>query len=283
MERECPISEEIEIRSDGGKAIGADIRSCSPQEPLPLIIVSHGFLGYRRWGFFPYISDRIAASGFHVLTFDFSHNGTDASTGMITRPKEFAANTISREEADLKAVCRTAISGKLPVRADTGRIGLLGHSRGGAVSLLVSPVFSQVRSLVTWSSPSNLDRYSDRRKNDWKRSGRLTFHDTRADGELWLDYSYYQDILKNAGRYDLPGRVSELEIPYLIIHGRQDAAVTLKEAERLAGPYGKKKVRFKAIEGCGHTFGVREGPDPQMTRGLKEALADTIDWFRETL
>ena len=283
MKKNDDISEEIRIPAPEGGAITADLRSCAPEDPLPLIIVSHGFLGYKGWGFFPYVSTRIAMNGFHVLTFDFSHNGTDAATGKITRKEEFAANTVSREEADLEAVCRFAISGKLPLKTDGGRIGLLGHSRGGAVSLLVSPLFSEIRSLVTWSSPSNLDRYSAIRKSDWKRTGRLTFSEARADGELWLDYSYYEDILKHVEHYDIPKRVSELKIPYLIIHGRQDAAVTLLEAEKLTGSPQPGKVKMEIIEGCGHTFGVRDGSGLPMTKGLKKALTRTIDWFRKTV
>ncbi|MBN2184887.1 MAG: alpha/beta fold hydrolase [Candidatus Krumholzibacteriota bacterium] len=277
------ISEEVRIPASGGGTITADLRSCAPHDPLPLVIVSHGFLGYRRWGFFPYVSSRIAISGFHVLTFDFSHNGTDAATGMITRKEEFATNTVSMEKADLEAVCRFAVSGRLPFETEAGRIGLLGHSRGGAVSLLVSPMFSEIRSLVTWSSPSNLDRYSARRKSEWKRTGRLRFNETRADGELWLDYSYYEDILKHGEQYDIPGRASELKIPYLIIHGRQDAAVTLPEAKKLIGDPRPGRIKMEIIEGCGHTFGVRDGSGPPVTKGLNEALTHTIDWFRKTV
>ena len=283
LEKDDAITEEIRIPAPEEGTITADLRSCAPEKALPLIIVSHGFLGHRGWGFFPYISTRLAVNGFHVLTFDFSHNGTDKATGMITRHEEFAANTVAREEADLEAVCRSALSGQLPLKIDRERIGLLGHSRGGAVSLLVSPLFSEIRSLVTWSSPSNLDRYSARRKSDWKRTGRLTFSDIRADGELWLDYSYYDDILKHGEHYDLPERASELTIPYLVIHGRRDAAVTLLEAKKLIILPQPRKVKMEIIEGCGHTFGVRDGSGLPPTKGLKEALTLTIDWFRKTV
>ncbi|MBN2070428.1 MAG: alpha/beta fold hydrolase [Candidatus Krumholzibacteriota bacterium] len=274
---------EIRISAPGGTTLFADLRSCAPEEPMPLIIISHGFLGYSRWGFFPVVSKRLSSDRFHTLIFDFSHNGTDRATGMITRPEEFAANTVSSEIADLEAVCRFAASGLLPVNIDRNRIGLLGHSRGGAVSLLVCSSIPGIRSLVTWSSPSNLDRYSQRRKEEWKRTGRLTFRDLRAEGELWLDYSYYEDIDRRKKLYDLPERASRLSIPYLIIHGRRDAAVTLREAQRFISREGSNNIRMEIIEGCGHTFGVRNSPGTLVTEGLEKAISLTTAWFMKTL
>ena len=55
---------EILLAGEGPPGVHADLRSRDPSRPLPLIIVCHGFLGYKRWGFFPYLSDRLADAGF---------------------------------------------------------------------------------------------------------------------------------------------------------------------------------------------------------------------------
>ncbi len=274
--------QKIEITAPGAPVIHADLRSTAPSASLPLIIISHGFLGYKQWGFFPYLSERLASAGFHVLTFSFSHNGTDEETGMITRPKEFATNTVSREIADLEAVCKYAGSKNFPFRTAGNGWGLLGHSRGGAISILVSLRFPEISSLVTWSSLSKLDRYSDRRKKEWKRSGRLEFKDERAKDTLWLDYAYFEDINTYRDLYDLPRRVSELQSPHLIIHGRRDAAVTLREAESLIKYPRLSEVRMEIINGCGHTFGVTH-PMKTPTDGLEKAIVMTSEWFTRTL
>ena len=126
--------EELSIEGAGGRPILADLRTLHPGHTRPLVIVCHGFLGYKRWGFFPYLSRRIAAAGFHTLTFSFSLNGVDEETGRIVRPEEFAANTVSSEIEDLEAICRFAREGALPHPVTGEGWGLFGHSRGSAVA-----------------------------------------------------------------------------------------------------------------------------------------------------
>lgn len=273
---------ETKIEGGGRQYVHADLRSASPDEGRPLVIVSHGFLGYRRWGFFPFLSERLAAAGFHVMTISFSRCGVDEETGRITNPELFASNSVGAEIEDLLAACEAARSAGFPLRSAGHRWGLMGHSRGGAVSILTAPRVPEAASIVTWSSLAKLDRYTDRRKEEWKRSGRLPFNEGRADTGLWLDYSYYEDIDRNREAYDLPGRASELGVPHLIVHGRRDAAVTMKE-ERLLVQYPPRSERsFEIIEGCGHTFGVRH-PMKKPPAPLEKAVGLTVDWFRRTL
>jgi pimeloyl-ACP methyl ester carboxylesterase len=247
-----------------------------------VIVLCHGFLGYKRWGWFPHVASELARAGFHTLTFSFSMNGVDESSGKITRPDQFARNTVSTEIADLNRVM-DYLREDMPFSIRPGSVGLFGHSRGGAVAILAAGWRPEVRSLVTWSTPSRLDRYTDRRKRQWSRTGRLTFHDSRAEVPLHLDYSYYLDINANRERYRLPEAVDRMEVPHLIIHGSRDAAVTLKEAHRLTRGKLNGRVKFEVIEGCGHTFGVTDPMELPPPRELKLALDKTTGWFRDTM
>ncbi len=276
------ILDELSIEGSNGRSIRADLRTIDPGLTRPLVIVSHGFLGYKRWGFFPYISEHIAAAGFHTLTFSFSLNGVDEETGRITRPDDFASNTVSREIEDLEAVCRFARDGGLPHPVTNGGWGIVAHSRGGAVALLILPSVSEIGSLVTWATPSRLDRYSERRKRAWKRDGELVFQDSRADGPLRLDYAYYEDIARHRREFDLVRIASSLDLPHLMIHGERDAAVTVGEMRELYpdGPPGTARVEI--IPGCSHTFGVKH-PMEKPTKPLERAVSLTVDWLRSTL
>jgi dienelactone hydrolase len=227
------------------------------------------------------VSERIAEAGFHVVTISFSHSGTDDETGLIVRPDEFALNKVSTEKADLERILRWVGSKEFPLPASQSR-GLLGHSRGGSVSLLVAQSFPEVESIVTWSTPSKLDRYTDRRKEEWKKNGALAFHDSRSPVSLRLDYSYYEDIDRNRDRYDLPVIAAELEIPHLIVHGERDAAVSISEAKAFLEPPSKGLKKLETIVGCGHTFGVQH-PMIRPTAALEKVSALTIDWFVSTI
>ncbi len=271
---------EITIESGDEFAIRADLRTTSTSR-RPLVIICHGFLGYKRWGFFPYVSERIANEGFHVLTMSFSMNGVDEETGLIAYPEVFARDTVSREIADLSTVCKYALEGRLPVKIENG-IGIMGHSRGAAVAVIVASRNPNVRSLVTWATPSRFDRYTERRKKEWKREGVLRFPDDRATSTLWLDYSYYEDIDRNRDRLDIVKAAESLNIPHLMIHGTRDQAVTLKEAKRLIGKERKGPVELIELKGCSHSFATRH-PMQKPSRCLMEAARHTMEFFNRTL
>jgi pimeloyl-ACP methyl ester carboxylesterase len=273
---------ELMIETDGDRCISADLRSGAAGREQPLVIVCHGFLGYKRWGFFPYLSEKIAAAGFNVLTFSFSLNGVDERTGFITRPEEFAMNTVSREISDLEHVLRFSQGGGLPCRISASGCGVVGHSRGAAVAILVSARTAGISSLVTWSTPSRLDRYSERRKRLWKREGALSFNDSRAESRLRLDYTYYEDIARHGEEFDLSRHAADLRIPHLLIHGRRDAAVTVGEMMGLYGDEPPASARLEILPGCSHTFGVKD-PMVKPTRSLERAISLTEAFLCSTL
>lgn len=281
MERDDILQEAV-IYNGSPYPVMVDIRTRNREESLPVIIVSHGFLGYKRWGFFPYISQRIAQAGFHVLTMSFSMSGIDENTGLFTKQEAFAQNTVSKELEDIISVCEYIREASFPLEILDNRWGFLGYSRGASISTLLAGDIDEVRSLVTWSTPSRLDRYTERRKMQWKRDGALVFQDNRSRVPLELDYAYYEDIYRNRGQFDLKNRASQLRIPHLMVHGERDAAVTLNETKELLKVPRFEDTKLEVIEGCGHAFGVTH-PMQTSTAALERALSLTEQWFKHTL
>ncbi len=281
--RVIPAVREIEISTGAREPVRADLRASASGAGRALIVVCHGFLGYKRWGFFPHLSDRFAGAGFDVLTMSFSLNGVDEATGLIDRPGDFARNTVSAEIADLRGVLSFVRSGGLEsdgIGAET--LGLFGHSRGGAVALLVAGEFREVRSIITWSTVGRLDRYTARRKAAWKKEGALVFNDPRAREPLRLDYSYYEDIDARREAFDIPRAAAALSVPHLMVHGGRDAAVTLREAGTLPAEPGNGVSRLEIVHGAGHTFNVSH-PMRRPTGALERAAGLSVDWFVRTL
>ncbi|MDD3642460.1 MAG: hypothetical protein PHQ19_03245 [Candidatus Krumholzibacteria bacterium] len=273
----------IEDLAVGGGAlpVPVDIRSARPGEERPVVVLCPGFLGYKGWGFFPWLSERIAEAGFHAVTMSSSHSGTDQTTGVITRPDEFAAGTIGDEIEDLGRVLDFAASGGFPLRGG-GAPGLLGHSRGGAVCIIAAAGRGGVGSLVTWASTAHLDRYTDRRVREWRRTGALVFSDSRSPGPLRLAWSYYEDIEANRALYDVPARAAETTAPLLIVHGERDAAVSVREARALAAADRRAPTLLEILPHCGHRFGACH-PMRRPTPQLERAARVSIDWLRRTL
>jgi pimeloyl-ACP methyl ester carboxylesterase len=213
----------------------------------------------------------------------FSLNGVDETTGLFERPEDFARNTVSAEIADLRSVLAFVRRGSLERDGVRGEpLGLFGHSRGGAVALLVAGGCPEARSIVTWSTLGRLDRYTARRKAAWKKEGALVFNDPRACGPLRLDYSYYEDIDAHRETFDIPRAAAALSIPRLMVHGERDAASTLREARTLLAEPGRGAARLEVVRGAGHTFNVTH-PLRRTTSALERAIGLSADWFARTL
>jgi dienelactone hydrolase len=115
-------------------------------ETAPCLIFVHGFKGFKDWGFGPYVGDYFSKNGFFVLTFNFSHNGVGDSLTDFVELDKFAENTFSIELDELKELILAYDFGFFGNSSNKG-IGLIGHSRGGAISLLVGSESDDVKAV----------------------------------------------------------------------------------------------------------------------------------------
>ena len=109
-----------------------------PDEPgeRPAVVICHGFKGFMEWAFFPALAALLAERGYVAVRFNLSGTGMRPGDERVTDPDAFRANTYSRELAELLAVLDATGQSIAPGRVDRGRIGLVGHSRGGGDALL---------------------------------------------------------------------------------------------------------------------------------------------------
>jgi dipeptidyl aminopeptidase/acylaminoacyl peptidase len=210
----------------------------------------------------------------------------------VTDLAAFRDNTYGRELADLQAVLAAAGTSIAPGRVDRGRIGLFGHSRGGASALLAAagPAWREsLRALVTWAAISRLDRFTAAQKEEWHRQGELPTANARTGQALSLGLGLLAEVEEKAPELDLAAAAAARRAPWLIVHGAEDESVPVAEAHHLAGLAGlaaaatsRAETELLIVPGASHTFGSRHpfaGPTPQ----LIQALNATQRWFRKHL
>ncbi|HEY3251765.1 MAG TPA: alpha/beta fold hydrolase [Ignavibacteria bacterium] len=250
------MKRDILIPIDNNANISADFYN-SNEDAAPLIIFVHGFKGFKDWGGFPFLLEKLSTSGYSAVSFNFSFNGVSKENPTeFTRLDLFAQNTFSRELKELGLVIDHFYSKSNHYRIDKNRIALIGHSRGGGISILKASSDKRIKFLVTLSSVSGFDRYSDKLKQQWKKHGYIEVENARTKQMMRMNVSMLEDIEKNRDRLDIVSAISRLKIPVLLVHGREDLAVKHTEAEELYNNSDKKLTELFLVENTGHTFGV---------------------------
>jgi len=268
----------ISIENNTAYPINCDIRWKADSNQAPLLIIAHGFKAFKDWGFFPYISTVFADLGFITICFNFSMNGVSNNNDTYDRPDLFENNTVSIQINDLKKILSSLNNQNFLLdkvkQKWNGQIFLLGHSLGAAISILIATENSNIRKIALWGPISKVDRYSPRQKEKWKKDYKMTFKDNRTGIELSIGLGFLEDIESNIEKYNLPNTVNTLQIPMLIVHGKEDMTVKPAESAKLAEMYKGDNLFYHIIENTGHTFGV-EHPMNMTTPALEKAIEIT--------
>jgi dienelactone hydrolase len=259
-----------------------------PEAPgrRPAVVICHGFKGFMEWAFFPPLASLLAERGFVAVRFNLAGTGMLPGDERVTDPAAFRANTHSAELADLLRVLEATAGGEIgSERIDTERLGLCGHSRGGAAAILAAAQTQwtdRIRALVTWAAISRVDRYSAEEKRRWREAGELPVVNSRTGQQLALGSGLLDDIESHAGgSLDILAAAGRRAAPWLIVHGEADETVPVSEAAALDAQAADPR-ELLLIPGANHTFGARHpfaGPTP----ALIQALNASQTWFRRHL
>jgi uncharacterized protein len=277
------IERTVSLTNPRGLPFQVDVRTPDEQGTYPVVVICHGFKGFKDFAFFPYTSRKLCDQGLAVVTVNFSGNGIGADPLNFTALDRFEQNTISQELEDIGVVLDGVASGDLlGTQGDVQRIGIMGHSRGGCTAIVKASEDPRLTCLVTWASPSALGRYSDEVLRQWKADGRYNFVNARTRQDMFVGYAYIEDIQGNRDRYSLDLAVSRLTIPYLTVHGTDDESVPVEAAHRLHSYAKGGRAALALVEGGMHTFGTKH-PFGGSTPALERAIDQTAAWFRQWL
>ena len=251
-----------------------DVRTSDRLTPRPAVLIIHGWKGFKDWGMFPSLAERVARAGFTAVSFNMSGSGVD-QRGEFTWPERFGHNTYSAELSDLARVIDALATGTLGLAA-TARFGLVGHSRGGGVAILTAARDLRVQALVTWASISETQRWKDQ-VTEWRAKGRLDVVNSRTGQVLPLYGDVLEDVEQNADLLDIRAAAARISVPWLVLHGSADSSVPVGEAQALSGA-ALKPPRTMIFEGANHTFGAVH-PYAGTTQDLAQAVDETVKWL----
>jgi len=233
-------TEKVIFQSEGQKVSGVlhlpDVWSGA------CVIASHGLLSSKDSVKYISLGEKLSREGFSMLRFDF--RGIGESEGRIED------DTVSRRIADLGAAIDFIKS-----RQDLGnRLGLLGSSLGGYISLIRASMEQEIRTVVLWATPFHLDNLKSNKGGEG--------YEPPAE-------AFFKDLPKHRLLPLLP-KVSN----GMVIHGEKDELVPVDQAwEIFHGLCAPKEIHI--IEGADHRL-----TDP---KHRQRAMDLTVDWFKKCL
>jgi len=214
-----------------------------PRNPRPpCVICSHGLFSSKDGEKFVEIGETLSGQGIAVIRYD--HQGCGESEG------DLSATTATSRLKDLEAMVDLALHHLLL----GNRLGLLGSSMGGFISIFKAAVDPRVKALVLWATPALLE------------GGKEII---QSEEGVRLQDSFYDD----AKGYDASKAIQGVR-NCLLLHGETDELVPLLHAETLYKS-AHPPTRLEVFPGGDHRF-----TDPQHRR---RAIQMSLEWFQRYL
>lgn len=164
----------------------------------------------------------------------------------------FGNNNFSKELFDLNVVIEFAnqhFNGTLPVF-------LLGHSRGGGISLLAASENMLVEKVAVWGSVNEFGKFwKNNEMTRLRQDGVIYIPNARTNQQMPIYKQLYDNYEANKNRLHIPSRVKSLRKPLLIVHGNQDETVPVQSAHELKA--WKPDAEMYIIPNANHTFGSK--------------------------
>lgn len=265
------------------KPISIDAHFLSTNFPKPVIIFCHGYKGFKDWGAWNLMADTFAKEGFFFIKFNFSHNG-----GTVENPIDFpdlnafANNNYIKELDDLEAVINwICAKNEFKNEANTNRISLLGHSRGGGIVSIKAEEDSRIKNIISLAGVSD---YKSRFLNGddlkhWEKTGVTFVNNGRTKQQMPHYYQFYTNFINNEKRLTISRAIKKLKIPHLIIHGDADTSVSLSEA--YAQHEWNPKSKLVVIKDANHVFGTcHPWKKKEISSHLKEVVEHILDFLK---
>ncbi len=275
------IHSNLSIPGKHAREILFDVFVPETNEPLPVVIFSHGFKGFKDWGPFHVIAKQFADAGFAFIKFNFSYNGTTREEPLDFADLEaFGNNNFTRELDDLDNVIEWTLAGNELFKADLNRITLLGHSRGGGITILKGSVDNRIAALGTWASVADFSRFITGQDIEvWKESGVHYIENTRTGQMMPLYLQIYYDFIRNQDKLNIKPAVARMKKPLLLIHGTADETVGLNHAMELESQ-NPEQVTLIVVEGGDHTFGATHPyAQVELPPHFQNVVDETIKFF----
>ena len=251
-------------------------------EPLGVVVIAHGFKGYKDYGMFPRIAESFADAGFIAHRFNFSHSGMTNNIEAFERPDLFEQDTWNKQVFDLCTVMECVSGGDLS-GAELPMV-LFGHSRGGVTVLLTAGRYAndedcpQAVGVITAAAPRTCNTLTPDQEELLMQAGSLPSPSSRTGQELRVGKTLLLEQREDPQGHDVLAQVARITCPLLVIHGEEDPTVAAASAMEIVQA-ATVDARAVLVADADHVFNTPNpmssdmAPSEQLQTLLDESLA----------
>jgi pimeloyl-ACP methyl ester carboxylesterase len=253
-----------------------------PENAEGVIIFIHGYKGYKDWGAWNLFEKHFIQAGFGFVKFNMSHNG-----GTIDDPidfpdlEAFGENRYTYELKDLDIIItevKRLLDQELKINLP---IYLVGHSRGGGVAVLKASRDERIQKVISLAGICTIaERFpTGVELDDWRREGVRYVLNGRTNQQMPHYFSFYEDYINHQEQLDIEFAATNLNIPFIQIHGDMDISVSISEGLNLANWTG---TEVSVIKDADHTFGTKQPwENNQLPNEMKEVISACIEFLNK--
>jgi len=248
------MRKKIFFENSKGQRLAGVLSVPDKEGKFPAIVRASGFMGGKESSSGQAIKKELGRN-FIYLTFDFY--GTGESDG------EFEDLTPTEEFDDMRAAIDFVYNLE---QTDKERIGIVGSSLGGMVSIHTAANDSRVRVAVFGAPVTNFKKCFSRDKYnpvEWKEQGYRLIRNHEGK-EFKIGYQFFKDGCK----YDLFKEAEKIDIPVLVIQGDKDESIPLEDTKKLMEHL--KNAELFVVEGAEHVWSTQ----PDKLKIFAEKIAE---------
>ncbi len=162
-------------------------------------------------------------------------------------------------------------------RVDPERIGLLGYSKGGMLSLLIASQDSSVKAVVAYYPLADFEEWLDLTRYSFPKS--LWFRGVRSYVLKELQVPTWDEALKTLRVASPIHQAEHIQAPVFLIHGEKDKTAPLSQVQRLCRKMqdAGRNCELLVIPQAGHVFNFLN------EKQGKEAWGKTIGFLNRHL
>ena len=241
--------------------------------PHGIVLMAHGFKGFKDYGMFPWLANQMCSAGYIVHRFNFSHSGMSDDDGPFQSPDLFEQATWNNQVEDLQLISNEFYQPELPLI-------VFGHSRGGvAILLAIGRGSVHAQGAISLSSPSRCNSLSNDEQKVLLANGRIESPSGRTGQMLYVGKRFLEEQLESPQEHELLELATKIEVPCLLIHGEIDQTVPVEAAKQLDSSIQHSTLNI--IDGGDHVFNTANPfpIDSEPSKQLNEVWASIQSWL----